>query len=383
MKKITFLLFIFMTTIVVSQNKLTSSLGEYFDGTNWVNSSKSEFTYDNSANLTQETELYWDSSSSQWIRSYTTTYTYNANNRVTLEFYQQYNDNTLTEESRTTNTYGSNGDLTEILSESFAGGSWEFEDNFILEYTNNKLSGAISYEWNGSDWVLGEDSSKVTITYNANNKVSSSKSDSWDGANWIDSERTLYTYDANDRIIIDEGQTWIGSNWVSDYKSEYTYDANGNSITEQESYLDNGTFTLQDLETITFNTNELMSSFSHPFKDRTGIDFIFSVNGIVNKILGRSSTNNRTTYNYGESTANTNSFSLVNFKVYPNPTNSIIYIDDSAFSLKNVEIYNIIGKKILTLKENKINVESLVNGVYLLKVQLENGDFATKRIIKN
>jgi hypothetical protein len=57
MKKITFLLFTLITTTFLAQDKLTSSLSEYFNGTDWVSSNKATFTYDNDNNCTEEVEL--------------------------------------------------------------------------------------------------------------------------------------------------------------------------------------------------------------------------------------------------------------------------------------------------------------------------------------
>ncbi len=73
-----------------------------------------------------------------------------------------------------------------------------------------------------------------------------------------------------------------------------------------------------------------MSSFSHPFRNKTGLEFIFSINVIINKIIGKSSTDNRITYNYGEATASKSVFNLAEFSVFPNPTQGILNIDDSS-----------------------------------------------------
>ena len=384
MKKITFLLFTLITTTFLAQDKLTSSLSEYFYGTDWVSSNKATFTYDNDNNLTEEVEFYWDSSTSKWIKSYASIYVYNNDNRVISETYENYDatGNINEEQYKTINTYNSSGDLSQILNQKSVNSNWVDEGKFVLSYTGNKLSSALGYEWNGANWVFGDDSSRITITYNANGKVYISKSDSWDGTNWIDSDRTVYTYDANDRIILEDGQTWNGVNWVTDYKSEYTYDANGNAVIEKDYYLDNNVLIEGEEETITFDTSKLMSSYAHPFRDKTGIDFIFSADGIFNKILQRSSATYRTTYNYDEATAGTHDFSLVNFAIYPNPATSVLHIDNSNFTIKNVEVYNVLGKKIITSNKNQLNIENLVNGVYLLKVQDDKGNMATKRFVK-
>ena len=107
-----------------------------------------------------------------------------------------------------------------------------FEDKFILEYTNNILTSAMSYAWNESAWVLEEESSRITISYNANGKIDVFLTEEWNGTSWMLSDKSDYTYDGNNRINIIEGQTWDDTSWVSDYKEEFTYDANGNLTTD-------------------------------------------------------------------------------------------------------------------------------------------------------
>ena len=384
MKKITFLLFTLIATTFLGQDKLTSSFSEYYNGTDWVNSNRTDFEYDSNKNLTKEVEFYWESSTSTWIKSYESTFTYPNNDKVFLEYYNNYSGGILTQENRTANYYDTNGNLNQIKNWKNVGGNWIVTLIFDITYVDGKISSAISKEWDGAlaEYFYGDDSSNITLTYNANGKVSISKSDSWEVDEWVTSDRTVYTYDANDRIIVEDGQTWDGANWVTDYKSEYTYDANGNAVIEKDYYLDNNVLIEGEEETITFDTTKLMSNYAHPFRDKTGIDFIFSADGIFNKILQRSSATYRTTYNYDEATAGTHDFSLVNFAIYPNPATSVLHIDNSNFTVTNVEVYNVLGKKIITSNKNQLNIENLVNGVYLLKVQDDKGNMATKRFVK-
>lgn len=70
--------------------------------------------------------------------------------------------------------------------------------------------------------------------------------------------------------------------------------------------------------------------------------------------------------------------------VYPNPANSFINIS-SAEAISGVEVYNVIGKRVLQVTNvvnNSIDVSSLSKGMYILKIA--SGDsIATKKIIKN
>ena len=71
--------------------------------------------------------------------------------------------------------------------------------------------------------------------------------------------------------------------------------------------------------------------------------------------------------------------------IYPNPTTSIVTIEDK--SLRKVNVYDIIGQKIMTIQnENqldrlKINLENLPSGTYLIEAKTSKGIY-TKKIIK-
>ncbi len=69
-------------------------------------------------------------------------------------------------------------------------------------------------------------------------------------------------------------------------------------------------------------------------------------------------------------------------KVYPNPAKTILNITSNSFADKNVEIYNVLGKVVLTAKVTNapINVANLASGVYVVKVT-EEGKSATRRLV--
>ena len=152
MKKITFLLFTFISLSLVSQTKLTSSLTESYNGSTWQNSSKTEYSYDASGNVTEEIYLSWDSTSSQWIPLDKSSYTYNADNKATVVLYEYLGSDS--EQYRTNYTYDANGNLILILDQEWNGSAWVNSYKFDLTYTNNRLSGGASYTWSGTDWIV-------------------------------------------------------------------------------------------------------------------------------------------------------------------------------------------------------------------------------------
>ena len=68
--------------------------------------------------------------------------------------------------------------------------------------------------------------------------------------------------------------------------------------------------------------------------------------------------------------------------LYPNPVSEILIID-STIPLTRVEIFSLLGQKVKDINShfNSINVSNLSKGVYIVKLQSENG-FTTKKIIK-
>ncbi|MGK6340909.1 T9SS type A sorting domain-containing protein [Chryseobacterium sp. DT-3] len=68
--------------------------------------------------------------------------------------------------------------------------------------------------------------------------------------------------------------------------------------------------------------------------------------------------------------------------VYPNPASDFIKINSSG-KIKNIEIYDMAGKKIEFRSENdKIDVSNLSTGNYLINIKTENGNFSEKFIKK-
>ncbi|WP_169744664.1 T9SS type A sorting domain-containing protein [Siansivirga zeaxanthinifaciens] len=72
-------------------------------------------------------------------------------------------------------------------------------------------------------------------------------------------------------------------------------------------------------------------------------------------------------------------------KVYPNPAKDYLTIESNKVKISLVEIYNILGSKVLSsnsLIGNKLNVSSLSKGVYLLKINSEAKTSVRKIVIE-
>ncbi|MCD1115297.1 T9SS type A sorting domain-containing protein [Chryseobacterium turcicum] len=69
--------------------------------------------------------------------------------------------------------------------------------------------------------------------------------------------------------------------------------------------------------------------------------------------------------------------------IYPNPTNGILNIKTDS-DIDKVNVTNIVGQKMnIQFSNNTINMQELQKGVYIVELQLKNGQIISKKVIKN
>ncbi|MBC3847405.1 T9SS type A sorting domain-containing protein [Winogradskyella echinorum] len=85
-------------------------------------------------------------------------------------------------------------------------------------------------------------------------------------------------------------------------------------------------------------------------------------------------------------TLSDDNFELSEYSIYPNPTNNVWNLKTKNHNIVSVQVFNILGKQVLTIKPNAIEVEidasGLNDGIYLAKVSTINGD-QTIKLVKN
>lgn len=76
-------------------------------------------------------------------------------------------------------------------------------------------------------------------------------------------------------------------------------------------------------------------------------------------------------------------FTKTSFTIYPNPATEVLNIElqDDAI-LENVTIYNNLGQKIKTIKQNTVDVSTLAKGLYFVEVMTNQGKASKKVIVE-
>ena len=72
-------------------------------------------------------------------------------------------------------------------------------------------------------------------------------------------------------------------------------------------------------------------------------------------------------------TLGANNNTIEGFVMTPNPANSFIQVQGASNSPMSLQIFDILGKQVLTLENaNRVNIQSLTSGMYIVKA-VQNG----------
>lgn len=69
-------------------------------------------------------------------------------------------------------------------------------------------------------------------------------------------------------------------------------------------------------------------------------------------------------------------------KIYPNPTDGLLYIDANTESIIGITVFDVLGKKVLQLQGNKqqVDISTIESGMYFLRIATDRGEFVQKII---
>jgi len=77
-----------------------------------------------------------------------------------------------------------------------------------------------------------------------------------------------------------------------------------------------------------------------------------------------------------------NESTLLDFSVYPLPTTGILNIQSNA-TITQIELYSLLGQLVLSnSNKNTIDISSVSQGVYFIKIKDENGNIGTQKVMK-
>lgn len=128
----------------------------------------------------------------------------------------------------------------------------------------------------------------------------------------------------------------------------------------------------------TFGTPNIINAAADFASDAKAADF--DGDGWLD-IASASAGNNKLSW-YKNNTLGISEYESGNYKIFPNPTSGVLYIE-SKQPISQISVFNILGQLIETNQNtNQIDLSKAEAGVYLLKIEDENGNSQTHKIVK-
>lgn len=320
---------------------LTEELTEVNYGDGWQEFSLLTYDYDFSGNVIEIVAQIMEDGG--WENEARASYTYD-DDLVTEVIIQEWENGNW--ENETKEVYNYSGDVTTVLYWDWNGSNWSSDELFTYTRTDNTIELVMQY-MEGGAW---QNEGKQIITLNFNERVTEILEQEWEGTSWVNDELTTYNYEG-DVFPSKTIQEWNGSAWEDNKLFTYEYDENGNAKHGES-------------------------------KEKLGSQWMIA-DGDIEMFFGDG---NKIVYygyivdvEYVDLTSVNENNAVPSFMVYPVPAHGEVFIEADGF--QKAEIYGLTGQKLVESLSEKMDVSSLSQGVYLLKVYDREGNSQTQRII--
>ena len=326
---------------------------------------ESEFT------LTEEiTETYWDS----WQNESRITYEYDFYGNVFEMLGQEWDGSDWEDAVRVSFTY--DGDvISEDIYQYYIDGQWVNVIKEVYNYNGDDWT-VLVWEWNGTTWT-----SSVLNTYTREGTTIVQVMQYMEGGAWQNDEKYIYTLDFDENIVEILWQEWENPEWVNFEKTTYVYEdgvytEQNVQIWDDDDWLDNFLYT--------FGYDALGNAKHGKCFEYDGDDTWVPSDGDIDMAYdynadAKSFYASEVEMVYVDLTSVNENAQATNVKVYPVPAENEIFIQSDGF--QKAEIYSLTGQKLMESVTEKMNVGSLSQGIYLLKVFDRDGNSATQRVV--
>lgn len=323
---------------------LIEELYSLYMGSQWIDMIRISYEYDFSGNVLEKLTQIDATGTGNWTDQELVSYSYEGG-ELSEVIYQNWDGNGWV--NKTKEVYNYSGDVTTVLYWDWNGSTWSSDELYTYTRSDGAIELLIQYMQGGA-WQNDE---KDTYMLDFGENILEILVEDWEGTGWVKDRRTTYNYEGNvftSKLI--EG--WNGASWESTYRSNYVY-ANGNATHGECEMMSDGEWVPAEgpIE-IAYGYNAASINFNCYQLDATYVD----LTGVEENAQA------------------------VSFKVYPVPAENDLFIQAEDF--QKAEVYSLTGQKLMESLQERIDVSSLSQGVYLLKVFDQSDQVETKQFVK-
>lgn len=238
-----------------SNCKRTKGLYQYLENNTWINSSLTSINYSANGNDSEYLSQDWDAANNTWENSYRFTSKYNNLNQLDSSLNDIWWDSQWLETSRQIYTYNNKGKVDSFLYQTLFS---QWTNNGLTTYIYNSvdsLQEELFFGWSFSQLKWDSSSRRIytydifnrvytvlyqlyyknnwenyylyTNSYNNSNEITSILFQSWNNttSNWENSVLTNYTYNSDATLSEEISQEWdkTTSAWLNSGKVDYHY----------------------------------------------------------------------------------------------------------------------------------------------------------------
>ena len=346
-------------------NKMTEWLILDNFGSGWYNSIKNNLFYDNQNNLITEINLGWYIN--DWDSLYRINYSYEMG-MLSQSVFQDYNNNSWENSSRSTYVYDQNQNLSSTLTEIWVNNDWQNKWLTTNYYSlQNKKDSILFLTWVNNDWQ----NDKKTIYYYSENQIDidSIVVRSWNGTSWINYLKREVVNDANHNQIEQIDKIWNADGWLNSIRRLFIYN--------EFNFIEN------IFCEIWYNDQWIAGDGDIFFQNPSG----FTVGFLTNKVSAYYSNIVSVTENENEGISD-----YYLSQNYPNPFNpsTLIEYKIPGSGFVEIKVYDVLGKEIATLADGykskgiykvRFKANNLPGGVYIYRMRAGNFSETKKMIL--
>ncbi len=355
-------------------------------GSEWVNSSLNEFTYNTNGNNTSDTYLYWNPDIELYEKEARQELSYN-NGTLTEQVYFEWNPGVPTWEPamKWTYSYDGAGNMTLAYNYYYEEPDWLLVGKDVRTYDGNgNLITSTSSWWDesGSEWI---NNGMEEHTYNSSGSISVSIYSTWDFFNeeWVNEYKDEYAYNGSDQLIMGVYYSWNVGNeqWINDYKEDFNYDSNMNLVIVLEQEWNGAQWVNSYKTEITYNNDYTIDELILPwiFYDESEqllmhMPLVFTESEYLG---GTYVLSYRSLYNFSEvNITGVPAIEISKMGIYPQPANGDVTFNwETNNSTFNLAVYDMNGRLLLSKQiENNVPVlmDHLTSGIYFYRLSGNN-----------
>ena len=419
---------------------LESRMGQYWDGSNWVDASLELYDYNPQGQEVEKTEMF--SNNGQWENSRRFFTTYHMNDLVSRYEEWMWTGSDWEESYDYVYLYDNDNRVIVHAVQQWNGSAWDSLYKYTYQYTpSGNLETEVDMTWNGTGW---DNNFRYTYTFNTGDFITEKLEELWAAGEWKYNTLDVYTYNAQNQVVSDTSFWYPDTAWKANVELIYAYDGYGNINDMITKFWESEELGLQNKYHVTYEyiegtdikTKEENQEYDLPgsrWMNTWRIVYAYDGNNVLQKVLNEGwvggswvpgmqddytyDTNGnldvilsqywdgsgwvnsfKTTHAWSQLTAiETDNTQLLPQKYtlaqnYPNPFNPTTRIQYTVPKDGNVKltVYNIIGQEIAQLVNGEVkagtheinfDASALTSGVYLYKLQVNNFTSVKKMIL--